>query len=259
MVRSINIERTDQLVWKMIKGILQQIRDGSPTASTLADLERSDLDDRAGFLTDGITWMSPEQIDLLSDEEKRIVVSKAVSSITATFDVETKKHCLDVAIKEVIARQLADVMGRSRRSSDRVVLTPSERVSEGSSLVMDVSGDACDDLSIGQQQLSDRARSFGDGGVGLLGPAPQSPGSESPKALIVSSGPVTLDIRPLSDYQRQLIDAILKLRLSGWSDRQIANHFNETGYLTPRGRRWLPQSVFSMRTKLQRRLVRVGS
>jgi hypothetical protein len=182
-----------------------------------------------------------------------------VSSITATFDVETKKHCLEVAISEVIARQLADVMGRSRRSSDRVVLTSSERVSEGSSLVMDVSGDACDDLSIGQQQLGDRARSFGDGGVGLLGPAPQSPGSESPKALIVSSGPVTLDIRPLSDYQQQLIDAILKLRLSGWSDRQIANHFNETGYLTPRGRRWLPQSVFSMRTKLQRRLVRVGS
>jgi hypothetical protein len=114
MVRSINIERTDQLVWKMIKGILQQIRDGSPTASTLADLERSDLDDRARFLTDGITWMSPEQIDLLSDEEKRIVVSKAVSGITATFDVETKKHCLDVAISEVIARQLADVMGRSQ-------------------------------------------------------------------------------------------------------------------------------------------------
>jgi hypothetical protein len=99
-----------------------------------------------------------------------------VSSITATFDVETKKHCLDVAIKEVIARQLADVMGRSRRSSDRVVLTPSERVSEGSSLVMDVSGDACDDLSIGQQQLSDRARSFGDGGVISLLPLNDSRG-----------------------------------------------------------------------------------
>jgi DNA invertase Pin-like site-specific DNA recombinase len=172
MVRSINIERTDQLVWKMIKGILQQIRDGSPTASTLADLERSDLDDRAGFLTDGITWMSPEQIDLLSDEEKRIVVGKAVSGITATFDVETKKHCLEVAYSEVIVRRLADVMGRSRRSSDRVVLALSEPVSEGSSLVMDVSGDACDDLSIGQQQLGDRARSFGDGGVGPSPPPP---------------------------------------------------------------------------------------
>jgi hypothetical protein len=116
--------------------------------------------------------MSPEQIDLLSDEEKRIVVGKAVSGITATFDVETKKHCLEVAYSEVIVRRLANAQGRSQRSSDRVVLAVSEPVSEGSSLVMDVSGDACDDLSIGQQQLGDRARSFGDGGVGPSPPPP---------------------------------------------------------------------------------------
>jgi glucosamine--fructose-6-phosphate aminotransferase (isomerizing) len=39
-----------------------------------------------------------------------------------------------------------------------------------------------------------------DDGVTLLGPAPQSPGRESPKVLCVRSGPVTLDIRLLSDY-----------------------------------------------------------
>ena len=92
----------------------------------------------------------------------------------------------------------------------------------------------------------------------LLGPALQSPGRESPKALIVSSGPVTLDIRPLSAYQQQLIDTILLLRSRGWTDRQIANHFNETGYLTPRGRRWVPQSVFSIRKKWRARLERLG-
>jgi hypothetical protein len=43
--------------------------------------------------------------------------------------------------------------------------------------------------------------------------------------LVVSSGPVTLDIRPLSDYQMSLIDASLTLRSSGWSDRLIPNHF----------------------------------
>ena len=91
-----------------------------------------------------------------------------------------------------------------------------------------------------------------------IGPLPQNHGRESPKLLTVSSGPVTLDIRPLSAYQQQLIDTILTLRSLGWTDRQIANHFNETGYLTPRGRRWIPQSVFSIRKKFRARLERLG-
>ena len=90
------------------------------------------------------------------------------------------------------------------------------------------------------------------------GPLPQRPGRESPEVLIVSSGPVTLDIRPLSDYQRQLIAAVLHLRSQGWSDRQIAKHFNDIGYLTPRGRKWLPQSVYSVRNKYGKRLARLG-
>ena len=77
-------------------------------------------------------------------------------------------------------------------------------------------------------------------------------------SLVVSSGPVILDIRPLSAYQQELIDSVLSLRSQGWNDRQIANHFNETGYLTPRGCKWVPQSVFSMRKKYQKRLVRIG-
>ena len=77
-------------------------------------------------------------------------------------------------------------------------------------------------------------------------------------SLVVSSGPVTLDIRPLSAYQQSLIDTVLSLRSHGWTDRQIANHFNETGYLTPRGHRWVPQSVFSVRKKWEGRMERLG-
>ena len=79
-----------------------------------------------------------------------------------------------------------------------------------------------------------------------MGPASQKSPRESAMSLIVSSGPVTLDIRPLSEYQQELISTVLSLRFQGWTDRQIANHFNEIGYLTPRGHRWFPQSVFSM-------------
>ena len=91
-----------------------------------------------------------------------------------------------------------------------------------------------------------------------MGPASQSSPREPTMSLVVSSGPVTLDIRPLSAYQQELISTVLSLRSQGWTDRQIANHFNETGYLTPRGHKWFPQSVFSMRKKYQIRLERIG-
>lgn len=92
----------------------------------------------------------------------------------------------------------------------------------------------------------------------LSGPASQSSGRVSPEGLVVSSGPVVLSVRPLSPYQQQMIDAILALRVGGWTDRQIANHFNEIGYLAPRGGRWIPQSVFSMRRKYEKQLERLG-
>jgi hypothetical protein len=83
-----------------------------------------------------------------------------------------------------------------------------------------------------------------------------SQGKEPAKHLVVSSGPVTLDIRPVSAYQQELIDKIVSLRSRGWTDRQIANHFNDSGHLTPRGCRWIPQSIYSMRKKHERRLER---
>jgi|GEM_PF-4199428 len=90
-----------------------------------------------------------------------------------------------------------------------------------------------------------------------MGPLPQNNGREPPKILIVSIGPVTLDIRPLSSYQQFLIDTIHSLRSQLWSDGQIANHLNEMGYLTPRGHRFILQSVFSIRKKYEKRLVRI--
>jgi hypothetical protein len=65
-------------------------------------------------------------------------------------------------------------------------------------------------------------------------------------------------VSPLSPYQQQLIDRIQTLSQDGWTDRQIAKYFNEAGYLTPRGKQWIAQSVFSMRTKWEKRLARIS-
>jgi hypothetical protein len=67
--------------------------------------------------------------------------------------------------------------------------------------------------------------------------------------LSVCSRLVVLDIRPLSAYQQQLVETVFRLRSLGGSDRQIANHLNAAGTLTPRGRRWVAQSVTSVRIK----------
>ena len=99
---------------------------------------------------------------------------------------------------------------------------------------------------------------FSHGGVSLIGAELLCHGRELPKFLIVSSGPVNLDIRPLSPYRKQLLDAIDDLRIKSWSDRQIADHFNLIGLLTPRGHRWLPQSVFSLRKKWEMGLAKIG-
>ena len=77
------------------------------------------------------------------------------------------------------------------------------------------------------------------------------------KPLSVCSGLVVLDIRPLSAYQQQLVDTVLRLRSLGWSDRQIANHLNDAGTLTPRGRQWIAESVTSVRIKSLARSARL--
>ena len=74
----------------------------------------------------------------------------------------------------------------------------------------------------------------------------------------VRVGPLTFNVRPLSQYQESLIATILRLRSEGWLDHHIAKYFNDSGYLTPRGHRWIPQGVFSMRSKYQIRLGRIG-
>lgn len=96
------------------------------------------------------------------------------------------------------------------------------------------------------------------GGVVSLGPASQKHPRNTAKNLSVSIGPLTLDIRPLSSYQQSLIATINTLRSLSWSDRQIAMHFNEIGYRTPRGHMFIAQSVFSIRKKYEKRLARHG-
>ena len=90
-----------------------------------------------------------------------------------------------------------------------------------------------------------------------MGPLPENPGSGEPKHLSLCSDPLTLDIRPLSPYHEKLFHSVQSLKHLAWTDLQIADHFNQAGLLTPRGHRWIAQSVFSIRKKHEKRLARI--
>jgi len=132
MVRSINIGKTGELVWGMIKSVLQQIQDRSPVGCVATRFEYHDRSDRDGLLTDGITWMSPNQIDLLSDDEKKVVVGNLITRITASFNPETKKHRLDVEFAETVSQMLDHSSDgqRTLAESGDLVGEPSEALGE---------------------------------------------------------------------------------------------------------------------------------
>jgi hypothetical protein len=258
MVRSVNIEKTNQLLWSLIKITLREIRDQSPSYNDLETTEDHILYDRDGLLGDEISWMTAEQLELLNDDGRKNVINKMISSTTVHFDEKSKKHTLHVTFSEATQRVINAI--RETKSSSANNGNQTNETSESSCEVRirdqrDVIEESTEAL---QTSPDDLVRLFGDGGVGDEGPLPQRFAGSLQNTPCVHIGPVILSVRPLSEYQESLITTILRLRSEGWLDHQIAKHFNESGYLTPRGCSWVPQSVFSIRRKYQRRLGRLG-
>ncbi|MGV0960257.1 MAG: recombinase family protein [Limnohabitans sp.] len=137
MVRSINIEKTDQLVWDMIKSTLELIRGKTPIPCDQTGSGHHDLDARDGLPTDGITWMSQDQIDLLSDAEKKDVITKMVTKITASFDRSTNKHQIDVMFSETVSRLLAP------SGDDQAPLAEHQEHPDNNSAVLSGTGENC--------------------------------------------------------------------------------------------------------------------
>ena len=62
--------------------------------------------------------MSPDQIDLLSDAEKKVVINKMITRITASFDQTSKKHQIDVEFSETVSSLLAPSCGNQQPTAD---------------------------------------------------------------------------------------------------------------------------------------------
>ncbi|MDN3987395.1 recombinase family protein [Zwartia vadi] len=165
MVRSVNIEKTNQCVWNLIKTTLREIRDQSPIKTVVESTEDQIHHDRVGLLGDEISWMTEEQLELLNDVDRKNIINKMISSTTVHFDEKTKKHTLHVTFSEATQRVINTIRERKSSSANNGnhLNETSESLSEAR--IKDqgnIMGESPVSL---QTSPDDIVRLFGDGGV----------------------------------------------------------------------------------------------
>jgi hypothetical protein len=104
MLRSINIEMTDRLIWDLIKSTLREIRERQDDQGEEMGLEEHSHYEGDGISTEGFSWVTAEQADMLSDEERKVLINNMITTITVHFDAKLNKHRLTVRFSEEIRR-----------------------------------------------------------------------------------------------------------------------------------------------------------
>jgi hypothetical protein len=51
--------------------------------------------------------MSPDQMDLVSDEDRKVLITKVLTSVSVFFDRETNRHLLKMQLSETLSCLLA--------------------------------------------------------------------------------------------------------------------------------------------------------
>ena len=169
MVRSVNIEKTNQLIWNLIKTTLREIREQSPLQTDLEGTEDCIHHDRDGLLGDEISWMTEEQLELLNDDDRKTFISKMISSTTVHFDEKTKRHTLHITFSEATQRVIKAIRERKSFSAKNGNFTNETSGSFCEERIKD-QGNLMEETPVSLQTSPDYiVRLFGDRRVGLLG------------------------------------------------------------------------------------------
>jgi hypothetical protein len=86
----------------MVKSVLHEIRDKNHHESLTNSFSTTDQNKDDRFVAKDLTWISPEQIDLLSDDEKKAVLNTLLTKILVFYDAKTGKHRLDIEFSAAI-------------------------------------------------------------------------------------------------------------------------------------------------------------
>ena len=119
MVRSINITKTNEVVWGIVRDVYRQWHEKSRQFNETEAQGETRLDDSSGLHSQQFGWMSADQIDLMSDEHKRVLLSTLTPRISVRFDREFQRHCLEVEFREEISRDLGNMPGTDRSPAEQ--------------------------------------------------------------------------------------------------------------------------------------------
>ena len=95
------------MVCDAVKTTFHQIRDWSLGLGETEETQSEGLHGICGFLSESVTCLSPEQIDILTGENGKTLLNSLVTSIHVYFDAGTAKHRLLVRFSEGIGQVLA--------------------------------------------------------------------------------------------------------------------------------------------------------
>jgi hypothetical protein len=119
LTRSINIDRTDQLVISMAASIIRDTRESLSEKMKQNSVEKSTISEIDQDLLDVLTTESVMNIGEMPREDQRDLLGMIVSSIRVRFDGKTGKHAVDLDLTAPISRLLDSVDEPSGTPQDR--------------------------------------------------------------------------------------------------------------------------------------------
>ena len=106
MGRSINIDKTDKLVWESIKTTLLEIRRIKRVAYKTLDFQNAYFYESGGLTIEEITSIPLNQIDDLAPDLQKKIVNTLINKISVYFDQIKSKHTIEIEYSQQITSML---------------------------------------------------------------------------------------------------------------------------------------------------------
>jgi hypothetical protein len=143
MVRSLNIVKTDHLVWEMVVSTLIELQQYADSLSESFSNSTEEFNGYDGFSVDELNdkkadlnfyqhlkdfnvLLTEDNSTLLTDQHKKMILSKYVNKINVYYDKNDSKHLLEVEFKLEVSSLLQRPLSRLELSKDTLVVSRSD-------------------------------------------------------------------------------------------------------------------------------------
>lgn len=117
MIRSVNIGKTDSVVWDIIKTVHLQFQELQIELNKIESPTINNFTDRSEMKIVNFMLMSLDEIDSLMDQERKVIVNTLLSKVSVFYDKDTGKHSLEVEFTGCLSKLLMKV-SKDKMSSE---------------------------------------------------------------------------------------------------------------------------------------------